>query len=284
MIRFYQVYFLGNDVNPRCLHQWKPHDGKVISSFFFLDNHTKECADNTLWKHAITCSDNNTEIKLWSCETWECKQTINFKACPGDDLMAGTLCFKAEMDRTSSYLVLSDMQNRQLYVLQIVKVSADDDSLDILNGSNSGSGKNTSLTESGKEEDEGGSEKKRGDSLSSATSSTAVGAAAKNTQCTAYIKSIAEFPLSSSILSFGIVDAAVRKYKCTMNDACLIDELDDYDDENNVMYCVIIHMFLVQPKSVQDAHVLYQPTLNESAEILSTISGDSEGAIPAESE
>jgi hypothetical protein len=51
-----------------------------------------------------------------------------------------------------------------------------------------------------------------------------------------------------------------------------------------VMYCVIIHMFLVQPKSVQDAHVLYQPTLNESAEILSTISGDSEGAIPAESE
>jgi enhancer of mRNA-decapping protein 4 len=44
-IRFYQVYFLGNDINPRCLHQWKPHDGKVISSFFFLDNHTKECAE-----------------------------------------------------------------------------------------------------------------------------------------------------------------------------------------------------------------------------------------------
>jgi enhancer of mRNA-decapping protein 4 len=270
-------------VNPRCLHQWKPHDGKVISSFFFLDNHTKECADNTLWKHAITCSDNNTEIKLWSCETWECKQTINFQAYPDDDIITGNLCFKAEMDRTSSYLVLSDMQNRQLYVLQIIKVSGDDDSLEILNGSSSGSDKTANLIESGKEEDEGGSDKKR-DSLSSATSSGATGLVVKNTQGTALIKSIAEFPLSSSILSFGIVDAAVRKYKCTMNDACLIDELDDYDDENNVVYCVIIHMFLVQPKSVQDAHVLYQPTLNDSAEILSTISGDSESTNPLESE
>lgn len=41
MIRFYQVYFHTNEPTPRCLHQWTPHDGRPISSFFFLDNLTK---------------------------------------------------------------------------------------------------------------------------------------------------------------------------------------------------------------------------------------------------
>lgn len=41
VIRFYQVYFHTNEPTPRCLHQWTPHDGKPISSFFFLDNLTK---------------------------------------------------------------------------------------------------------------------------------------------------------------------------------------------------------------------------------------------------
>lgn len=38
-IRFYQIYIY--DKEPRCLHEWQPHDGKPISSFFFLDNLTK---------------------------------------------------------------------------------------------------------------------------------------------------------------------------------------------------------------------------------------------------
>lgn len=88
----------------------------------------------------------------------------------------------------------------------------------------------------------------------------------------AYIKSISEFPLSSPILSFGIVDAAVRKYKCAFNDSYLIDELDDYDEENHLLYCVVIHMFLVQPKSVQECHVLYQPSVSEASDVASTIS------------
>lgn len=36
--RFYQVYFHTDERVPRCLHQWVPHDGKPITSFFFLDN------------------------------------------------------------------------------------------------------------------------------------------------------------------------------------------------------------------------------------------------------
>lgn len=45
VIRFYQVYQHTNDNNPRCLHQWKPHGGKSISSFFFLDNYTEESGE-----------------------------------------------------------------------------------------------------------------------------------------------------------------------------------------------------------------------------------------------
>lgn len=36
IIRFYQMYI--HDKEPRCLHEWKPHGGKAISLFFFLDN------------------------------------------------------------------------------------------------------------------------------------------------------------------------------------------------------------------------------------------------------
>lgn len=90
----------------------------------------------------------------------------------------------------------------------------------------------------------------------------------------AYVKSISEFPLSSPILSFGIVDASVRKYKCAFNDNYLSDELDEYDEENHAFMCVVIHMFIVQPKSVQECHVLYQPTVPETIDIGSSISSD----------
>jgi hypothetical protein len=176
------------------------------------------------------------------------------------------------------------MQNRQLYVLQILKVSEGDENfVSDLNGSGE---KNASILDfdDNDENASGGGKRDSTSSPESGNSSNAVASAANRMTCNAFIKSIAEFPLPAPILSFGIVDAGVRKYKCSMNDAGLIDELDDYDDENNAVYCVIIHMFLVQPKSVQDAHVLYQPTLNASADVLSTISCNSESQTQLESE
>ena len=77
-IRFYQIYF--HEPRPRSLHKWRPHDGSTISSFFFLDDHTRPIPGNTLWKYAITCAENNTEIKVSSCETWKTLQTITFKS------------------------------------------------------------------------------------------------------------------------------------------------------------------------------------------------------------
>lgn len=41
LVRFYQVYLHTNDSTPRCLHEWKPHEGKEVTNLFFLDNHTQ---------------------------------------------------------------------------------------------------------------------------------------------------------------------------------------------------------------------------------------------------
>lgn len=163
---------------------------------------------------------------MWCCESWECLQTIKFLSSTGQETS-----FKIELDRSASYLVLSDMQNKGMFVLQIVKQTD-------LNTSN-------------------------GITIDSMDSSTE--------RSRAFIKSIAEFPMSSPILSFSIVDAAVRKYKCAVSDSYL-DNLYDYDDDASAVYCVVVHMYLIQPKSMQECNVLYQPTVPYNAEIKSTIS------------
>lgn len=152
--------------------------------------------------------------------------------------------FKTEIDPTSSYLVLTDAKNRNLYVMQIVQT---DD------------------------------ETKNGDSESNLTVA-AVSSTNGTTKPLAFIKSITEFPVQSSILSFGIVSTYCRKYKCAYNDVYLLDELEDYDEDSVNRYCVVIHLFLVQPKSVQECHVLYQPTLSINADVGSSVSALSEGA------
>lgn len=79
----------------------------------------------------------------------------------------------------------------------------------------------------------------------------------------AFIKSISEFPLSSPILSFGILNATMRKYKSAFNDDMyLLEDAEEYEDESSSNYCVVINLFLVQPKSVQECHILFQPTLS----------------------
>lgn len=240
VMRFYQVYLHAGE-KPRCLHEWKPHGGKPITCFFFLDNLTETSSDKSLWKNAITAAENNTELKIWSCETWKCTQTIKFKSPIDVDLI-----LKAGIDRTASYLVLSDMTNRELYVLQIVK---DVTTNELKNGEDKKLNISTTTPET--------------TDLTTTTQNSL-----------AYIKSVAGFPLSSSILSFAIVDAAVRRYKCGSSDFYLIEELNDFDEENNSLYCAAINMYLVQPKSVQECTLLYQPLFCETTnvDVRSTIS------------
>lgn len=220
-IRFYQIYF--HETNPRCLHSWNPHNGAPISSFFFLDNHTQPIAESSLWKYVVTLANNNTEIKVSSCDSWKTLQTIQFKSATDQQL-----AFKAEIDSSSSYLVLNDTTNRQLYVLQILKENALSQNGDeVINGSDS-----------------------------------SVGTIAR-----VFVKSIAEFHLASNVLSYAISNASIRRYKC---ENYLIDELEDFDDENNSVYCVVLKLFMILPESLQECNILYQTALNKSAEILNT--------------
>lgn len=196
---------------------------------------------NSLWKYAITACDNNTEFKVWCCATWQCTQTIRFESKDSDK----QLFLKAEIDPTSNYLVLTEATNRGLYVLQIVQ-NNDEAAITDTDGKSS-------------HNDEQSLESLNGQLKPSA-----------------FIKSITEFPLSSPILSFGIVDAIVRKTKCELTDHYLLEELDDYDNDNLSRYCVVIHLFLVQPKSVQECQILYQPSLSINCEVASSVSALSE--------
>jgi enhancer of mRNA-decapping protein 4 len=49
---------------PRCLHQWSPHQGRPVTSLFFLDNHAHYQPDIQFWKYAVTGCDGNSELKV----------------------------------------------------------------------------------------------------------------------------------------------------------------------------------------------------------------------------
>lgn len=130
------------------------------------------------------------------------------------------------------------MNNRQMYVLQIIKREQE--------GEDNGKGLNLNGND---------------DTISSSDTSSISSVFAPKV----YVKSIAEFHLSSPILSYSICNAVVRKYKSAFSDNYFADEGEDcYDEENNInaIYCVVLRMFLVQPKSVQECHIMYQPELN----------------------
>ncbi|XP_026271713.1 enhancer of mRNA-decapping protein 4 isoform X1 [Frankliniella occidentalis] len=120
-VKFFQVYMQGQE-EPRCLHMWQPHDGKPLSSLFFLDNHRSHASDTQFWKYVLTGSENNSELKIWSCETWSCLQTISF-ASKQTSTVPSSISLKAGIDLSADFIMLSDINNRVLYVLQLQKDS-----------------------------------------------------------------------------------------------------------------------------------------------------------------
>ena len=65
------------------------------------------------WKFAVTGADGNRELKVWSCETWTCLQTLRFM--PHPDIPSNFQmepCLKSCFDLSASYLVLSDVNRR----------------------------------------------------------------------------------------------------------------------------------------------------------------------------
>ncbi|XP_033219302.1 enhancer of mRNA-decapping protein 4 isoform X2 [Belonocnema kinseyi] len=212
-VKFFQVCMFGHSgqQKPRCLHQWRPHNGRPISSLFFLDDHKNYQPDAQFWRFAITGCDNNTELKLWSCELWSCLQTIKF--APGPTSGKAPV-LKAGLDLSAGYLLLSDIYNRVLYILSLAKDSG---------------------------------------------------------EAIACINTISEFLLPYPILSFAIVDAGQRRVRPTGES---LEDLCPGDDENEDQ--LVIRMYLVQPKSLQECHVAFRPAMQVSGTcLMDTLTHDS---------
>lgn len=223
-LKFYQIYF--HETVSRCLFNWNPQKGKKITSFFFLDDFTQK-SGTLFWKYVVILFEDNSEIGVYDCDDWKLLQSVKFKSTIGESLE-----FKTEIDRTSSYLILSDMTNRQMYVLQILKENA------------------LGNLQNGENKQQNGND------------------ASDKTIARVFVSSIAEFNLASSILSYVISNASVKRNKCPFSDNFLIDEVEEFDEDNNSVFCVALKLYLVIPEGVQECHILYQPALGETAETL----------------
>ncbi|XP_030765683.1 enhancer of mRNA-decapping protein 4 isoform X2 [Sitophilus oryzae] len=118
-VKFFQLYML-DQPKQKCLHEWKPHNGKPLSSILFVDNvleFSPEC-----WKFTITTAENNSEIKLWSCESWQCLQTINFY--PNVQSKVPELFLNIAIDYRGQFVVVSDINNKGIYVMRLKKNEA----------------------------------------------------------------------------------------------------------------------------------------------------------------
>lgn len=159
----------------------------------------------------MTGCDNNSELKVWSCELWTCLQTIKFALNPSTGKLP---VLKAGLDLSAGYLFLSDIYNKILYILSLSK--------------------------------------DKGEAL-------------------ACISTVSEFLLPYPILSFGIVDADQRKIRSTgesLEDLC--EEIEENDEQ------LVIYMYLVQPKSLQECHIAFKPASQASSNyLIDTLTHDS---------
>lgn len=66
------------------------------------------------WKFAITGAENNSELKIWSCESWTCLQTIRFTPEAGKK----DIVLKAGLDLGAGYLLLSDINYKVKNIIE----------------------------------------------------------------------------------------------------------------------------------------------------------------------
>ncbi|XP_014454759.2 enhancer of mRNA-decapping protein 4 isoform X2 [Alligator mississippiensis] len=118
-VKFWQIYIEGQD-EPRCLHEWKPHDGKPLSCLLFCDNHKKQDPEVPFWRFLITGADQNRELKMWCTVSWTCLQTVRFSS---DIFSSMTVLpsLKVCLDLSAEYLILSDVQRKVLYVMELMQ-------------------------------------------------------------------------------------------------------------------------------------------------------------------
>ena len=69
------------------------------------------------WKFVVTGCNYNTELKVWCSSSWSCLQTLKLQRQDSDSNVQMRL--KAVLDPSAQYLILSDIDARLLYVLNI---------------------------------------------------------------------------------------------------------------------------------------------------------------------
>uniref|UniRef100_A0AAR2L534 Enhancer of mRNA-decapping protein 4 n=1 Tax=Pygocentrus nattereri TaxID=42514 RepID=A0AAR2L534_PYGNA len=117
-VKFWQIYIEGQD-QPRCLHEWQPHNGRPLSCLLFCDNHKKQDPEVPFWRFLITGADQNQELKMWCTVSWTCLQTIKFSPDPLNSSVLPSL--KASLDLSAEYLILTDVQRKVLYVMELLQ-------------------------------------------------------------------------------------------------------------------------------------------------------------------
>ncbi|XP_060892264.1 enhancer of mRNA-decapping protein 4 isoform X1 [Labrus mixtus] len=127
-IKFWQIYIEGTQDQPRlknkekslfhrCLHELRPHGGRPLSCLLFCDNHKRQDPEVPFWRFLITGADQNQELKMWCTVSWTCLQTIRFSP----DLFNSSVLpgLKASLDLSAEYLILTDVQRKVLYVMEL---------------------------------------------------------------------------------------------------------------------------------------------------------------------
>nr|XP_017499802.2 enhancer of mRNA-decapping protein 4 isoform X2 [Manis javanica] len=208
-VKFWQIYIEGQD-EPRCLHEWKPHDGRPLSCLLFCDNHKKQDPEIPFWRFLITGADQNQELKMWCTVSWTCLQTIRFSP----DIFSSVSVppsLKVCLDLSAEYLILSDVQRKVLYVMELVQ-----------------------------NQEEG----------------------------RACFSSISEFLLTHPVLSFGI--QVVSRCRLRHTEVLPAEEENDSLGADGTHGAgaiesaagVLIKLFCVHTKALQDVQIRFQPQLN----------------------
>ncbi|XP_059523700.1 enhancer of mRNA-decapping protein 4 isoform X6 [Myotis daubentonii] len=208
-VKFWQIYIEGQD-EPRCLHELKPHDGRPLSCLLFCDNHKKQDPEVPFWRFLITGADQNQELKMWCTVSWTCLQTIRFSP----DIFSSVSVppsLKVCLDLSAEYLILSDVQRKVLYVMELLQ-----------------------------NQEEG----------------------------RACFSSISEFLLTHPVLSFGI--QVVSRCRLRHTEVLPAEEENDSLGADGTHGAgamesaagVLIKLFCVHTKALQDVQIRFQPQLN----------------------
>ncbi|NP_001079552.1 enhancer of mRNA-decapping protein 4 [Xenopus laevis] len=226
-VKFWQIYIEGQD-QPRCLHEWKPHNGRPLSCLLFCDNHKKQDPEVPFWRFLITGADQNRELKVWCTVSWTSLQTIQFSP---DPFSSGVLPgLKASLDLSAEFLILTDVQRKVLYVMEL-----------------------------NQNQDEG----------------------------KATFTSISEFLLTHPVLSFGIQD--VNHCRLRNTEVLPAEEDNNSINQEEILECesveaaagVLIKLFCVHTKALQDVQIWFQPHQNAEPAILGTAQPQQENfALP----